>query len=143
MGFQYENNEPCGYLVFGNGWPILKIYQCCIQVDARRAHQAAILIKALIETAQKWRCSSISLWCAEDLDSNSFWRAMRFKQVGQRDVQNKRGRKHNGWVYWLSDLFEPSVDEISTISETGMAKLLAGTENEISRSQCSRMLPAS
>ena len=28
LWLQYENDEPCGYLAFGNGWPVLKVYQC-------------------------------------------------------------------------------------------------------------------
>lgn len=60
--------------------------------------------------AREWRCSSVSLWCAEDLESNTFWPAMGFNKVGQRDVKSRRGRKHNGWVYWLDDLFETGED---------------------------------
>src|SRR5690242_15372348 len=50
---QYENDEPCGYLAFGNGWPVLKVYQCCIQVDARRAAQATALVDKLISIARE------------------------------------------------------------------------------------------
>jgi hypothetical protein len=56
---QHENDEPCGYLAFGNGWPVLKVYQCCIQVDARRAAQATVLVDKLISIARRsgsWCC---------------------------------------------------------------------------------------
>jgi ribosomal protein S18 acetylase RimI-like enzyme len=95
---QYENDEPCGYLAFGNGWPVLKVYQCCIQVDARRAAQASALVLRLIDIARERNCVAISLWCADDLESNSFWQAMGFHFGGQREGGAKRGRKHNKWT---------------------------------------------
>jgi ribosomal protein S18 acetylase RimI-like enzyme len=99
---QYENNEPCGYLAFGNGWPVLKVYQCCIQVDARRAAQATALVNRLIGIARERNCIAISLWCADDLESNGFWRALGFHFGGQREGGQKRGRKHNKWTLLIS-----------------------------------------
>jgi len=99
---QYENGDPCGYLAFGNGWPVLKVYQCCIQVDARRATQATLLVQRLIEIARERNCVAISLWCAEDLESNGFWRAMGFHFGGQRQGGSARGRKHNKWVRFVT-----------------------------------------
>ncbi len=99
---QTENDEPCGYLAFGNGWPSLKVYQCCIQYDARRLDHATDLVLRLIAVARERGCTSISLWCADDLDANSFWRAAGFKFGGQRDNGNRRGRKHNHWFTVVS-----------------------------------------
>jgi ribosomal protein S18 acetylase RimI-like enzyme len=99
---QHENDEPCGYLAFGNGWPVLKVYQCCIQVDARRAAQATILVNKLIDIARKRNCIAISLWCADDLESNGFWQAMGFHFGGTRDNGNRRGRLHNKWVLFVT-----------------------------------------
>lgn len=98
---QTENDEPCGYLAFGNGWPVLKVYQCCIQYDARRIAHATALVKRLIATAQARSCTAISLWCADDLEANGFWRAMGFEFAGQREGGAKRGRKHNLWVMFV------------------------------------------
>ena len=106
LWLQYENDDPCGYLVFGNGWPVLKVYQCCIQTDARRAEHASTLIRALIRAAEDRGCLSVALWCADDLESNFFWPAMGFERSGTRDNGNCRGRMHTRWVYRLqSDLF--------------------------------------
>ncbi len=99
---QRENDEPCGYLAFGNGWPVLKVYQCCIQTDARRVAHATELVNRLIGIARDRNCMAISLWCADDLDSNGFWRAMGFQFGGQRDNGNRRGRKHNKWVLFVT-----------------------------------------
>lgn len=96
---QTENDTPCGYLAFGNGWPTLKVYQCCIQYDARRLDHASDLVNRLVAIARQRGCTAISLWCADDLEANSFWRASGFQFGGQRDVGNRRGRKHNAW--WL------------------------------------------
>jgi ribosomal protein S18 acetylase RimI-like enzyme len=98
---QRENDEPCGYLAFGNGWPTLKVYQCCIQYDARRLAHATQLVSRLISIAEARGCSSISLWCADDLDANSFWRSAGFTFSGQRSGGARRGRRHNCWVMWL------------------------------------------
>lgn len=95
---QYENGEPCGYLVYGNGWPVLKVYQCCIQVDARRAAQASALVNHLIDIARRRHCTAVSLWCADDLESNQFWAAIGFQFAGAREGGAKRGRIHNRWV---------------------------------------------
>jgi ribosomal protein S18 acetylase RimI-like enzyme len=99
---QRENDEPCGYLAFGNGWPVLKVYQCCIQVDARRAAQATALVDKLISIARERNCIAISLWCADDLESNGFWQAMGFHFGGQREGGQKRGRMHNKWVLFVT-----------------------------------------
>jgi GNAT superfamily N-acetyltransferase len=95
---QYENDDPCGYLAYGNGWPVLKVYQCCIQVDARRAAQATVLVNRLIDIARERNCIAISLWCADDLESNGFWQAMGFHFGGKREGGQKRGRMHNKWT---------------------------------------------
>lgn len=99
---QHENGEPCGYLAFGNGWPVLKVYQCCICFDARRVAHASELVRRLIEIARNRNCIAISLWCADDLDANGFWRAMGFQFGGQREGGAKRGRKHNKWVLFVT-----------------------------------------
>jgi len=99
---QHENDEPCGYLAFGNGWPVLKVYQCCIQTDARRAAQATALVDRLIAIAKERNCIAISLWCADDLESNQFWRAMGFHFGGRRPGGSRRGREHNRWMLMIS-----------------------------------------
>ena len=103
LWFQYENNEPCGYLIFGNGYPVCKVYQCCIQTDARRQNAASLLIRALIDRCNHHGFSSISLWCAEDLESNMFWQSMGFLKNGTRQGGKHRQRVHNHWVLKLTD----------------------------------------
>ena len=93
-----ENDEPAGFLVFGAGWPALRIYQACIQYDARRREHGAALVDRVIAEAQRRGCYLISLWCADDLPANEFWQAVGFHKVGERRGGDKRGRMHNHWV---------------------------------------------
>jgi hypothetical protein len=96
-----ENDEPCGFLVHGNGWPQMRIYQACIQYDARRREHGMALVAQLAEKARLSGCHDLRLWCADDLDSNDFWRAAGFEFVRQRTGGQRRGRLHNLWVLRL------------------------------------------
>jgi hypothetical protein len=50
------------------------------------------LVNRLIDIARERNCIAISLWCADDLESNGFWQAMGFHFGGQREGGQKRGR---------------------------------------------------
>jgi GNAT superfamily N-acetyltransferase len=95
---EQENGDPCGVLVFGNGWPTLRIYQAVVQYDARRREHGLRLVSQAIEEARKRGCHAIGLWCADDLDSNDFWQSAGFSFAGQRIGGRTRGRRHNRWV---------------------------------------------
>lgn len=103
-----ENDEPCGFLVYGAGWPVLKVYQACIQYDARRRRAGLDLVQRLTEIAARSH-RDISLWCADDLASNDFWQAAGFTLIGKREGGQRRGRMHNGWFLSVSapSLFPP------------------------------------
>lgn len=96
-----ENDDPCGYLVFGNGWPMVKVYQAVVDYSARRREHGLALVARLVERARRKGAQGISLWCADDLDANDFWRAAGFSFAGARRLANRRGRSHNRWVLWL------------------------------------------
>lgn len=96
-----ENQDLCGYLVFGAGFPRLRIYQACIQYDARRREHGLNLVKRLILTALDRGAEMISLWCADDLEANTFWKEAGFTLSGKREGGRKRGRNHNLWVMRL------------------------------------------
>src|SRR6185369_3627127 len=67
-----ENGEPCGFLVFGNGWPYMTVYQVAVEYDARRREHGLALVGRLIQKARERGCHAVSLWCANDLDANAF-----------------------------------------------------------------------
>lgn len=96
-----ENEDPCGYLIYGNGWPRLRIYQACIQYDARRREHGLRLVARVIREGLKRQCEIISLWCADDLDANEFWKSAGFSFGGKREGGIHRGRKHNLWIFRL------------------------------------------
>ena len=93
-----EGGELCGFLVWGAGWPILRVYQVCIQYDAQRREHGYRLVRRLIEKADCEGYEAISCYVADDIEANGFWKSCGFQLIGQRDVGNYRGRKHNHFV---------------------------------------------
>lgn len=102
LWMQTENDDLCGFLVWGNGWPALRVYQVCIQYDAQRRMHGAELVGRLIRKAEAEGYERISAWVADDIPANDFWHSMGFQFHGQRAGGSKRGRMHNAWVYWCS-----------------------------------------
>ena len=95
---QTENDEPCGFLVYGAGFPVMRVYQSCIQFDARRRENGMALVARLVAVAERRQCQGISLWCAQDLEANAFWSAAGFQLIGRREGGLRRGRIHNHWL---------------------------------------------
>ena len=93
-----ENGEPCGFMVWGAGWPVLRVYQVCIQYDSRRREHGFRLVRRLIEKADREGYEAISCYVADDIDANDFWRAAGFTHRGQRPGGRRRGRRLNHWV---------------------------------------------
>lgn len=96
-----ENDEWCGFMVWGAGWPVLRVYQVCIQYDARRREHGFRLVRRLIEKADLGGYEAISCYVADDIEANDFWRAAGFRCLGQRQGGSNRGRRHNHWVMWM------------------------------------------
>ena len=86
--------------MWGNGWPVLRVYQVCIQYDAQRRLHGAALVGRLINKAEAEGYDRISCWVADDIPANDFWQAMGFRMMGEREGGKHRKRKHNAWVYW-------------------------------------------
>lgn len=61
-----------------------KIAQICIQSDARKFERGRHLLSNVIGHGAKVGCHEFGCGCAEDLESNMFWRAMGWESVGQR-----------------------------------------------------------
>ena len=93
-----ENGDPCGFLVYGLGWPYMKVYQAAVEYDARRHEHGLALVGRLIQKARQRGCHAISLWCADDLAANAFWEAAGFAFAGKRQGGTRRGRQHNRWM---------------------------------------------
>ncbi len=93
-----ENSELCGFMVWGRGWPVLRVYQVCIQYDAQRREHGIALVRRLVQKADQEGYEAISCFVADDIDANAFWKAGGFLLVGQRDGGVARARRHNHWV---------------------------------------------
>ena len=95
-----ENGDLCGFLVWGGRHGLVKVYQVCVQDDARRLEHGAALIGKL--EAMTLGAESLSAWCAADLESNAFWQALGFVFSGSRMGGVRRGRVHHLWIKWLN-----------------------------------------
>lgn len=79
-----ENDDPVGFIYSTFGGGTAKIQQIAIQNDARRMERASALVERISHHALKERnCHSISLRCANDLESVKFWNALQFDAVGE------------------------------------------------------------
>lgn len=85
MIIEIENDEPCGFLIFTSVRERLKILMIAIQKDARRIFHATNLLSGMLTLEDTKRSEYIQLRCADDLPSNSFWRAVGFSLITQVD----------------------------------------------------------
>lgn len=96
-----ENGDLCGFLVFGATPPIFRIYQACVQYDARRRAHGFSMVGELIRRAHAAGADAVTLGCADDLAANEFWREAGFVFVGSRVGGRRRKRRVNRWVFYL------------------------------------------
>jgi hypothetical protein len=74
-----ENNDPCGFFLTSGMQPTVKIFQACVQTDARGLNHAKALLADLICRTAAAGGRSITLHCRDELESNGFWSACGFK----------------------------------------------------------------
>lgn len=101
---ELENDEPCGFLLHGPPGRVLRVYQTCVQVDARRISHALAMVAALRTRAVDGGSRAIVLHCAADLDANAFWSAAGFERVGTRVKSTRRDRQQIKWLLPLCDI---------------------------------------
>ena len=94
----FNNDDLVGFIVYGPGRTSCKVYQIWVREDARLIVHGRELIDGLREYSLACGLFRISLWCADDLPSNLFWRALRFRKVSQRPGGKHSGRTHNRYV---------------------------------------------
>lgn len=90
---QLYNGEPCGFLIHG---PIryrtpVTIWQCAIQIDARRIGSATALVNDLIARATSRESPKIRLAVRHDNDANLFWQSLRFIPIATSPAGKARG----------------------------------------------------
>lgn len=96
-----ENSDPCGFLLHGTYRKTLRIYQTCVQPDARRIDHGSDLWQQLVNDCIANDVHQIELHCAEDLEANQFWQAVGCRQIGQRIKSRHTGRVQLRWYYEL------------------------------------------
>lgn len=92
-----ENDEPAGFLIFGRGETETRIYQACVQYDARRRQHGLDMVEELAGIATRASKECLRLWCASDLEANEFWRLAGFQKAGTREGGQRSAREHILW----------------------------------------------
>jgi len=77
-----ENGDPCGYFLTGGLSRHVRIFQACVQLDARGLAHGIGLLSELITRAAHAGTQQISLHCRDGLASNGFWTACGFSSSG-------------------------------------------------------------
>lgn len=93
-----SNGDLVGFCLASFGNPIAKdrrgkIAQICIQEDARKIYRGRLLLEAVLAHGIAVGCRNFSCGCADDLESNLFWKAMNWQHYAQR----KGISYHNTW----------------------------------------------
>ncbi len=98
---EYENNELCGYLIWGIGWPWMRIYQACVEYDLRWLGHGKRLVRKAVQIAKKNKCSAITLGCRDTNEAIKFWTALGFEILGTRKGGKRRGATIIQFVVWI------------------------------------------
>lgn len=101
----HNNGDHVGHCMWVVTERIAKIYMTWVRPDARMILHGRALVDAIEKAAANERCSLISLWCAEDLAANIFWRAIGFTNCGWRFGRGQKPRRH---ILWRRDILLPA-----------------------------------
>jgi hypothetical protein len=96
-----ENDDHAGYILGRNSLRydrrIAPITQAAVCMDARRRHLGLALVEAWCSAAYQDGRSCVQCWCADDLESATFWPAVGFTAIARRWPQNSRRRSLTLW----------------------------------------------
>lgn len=95
------DEDPVGILLVGPIKRDTRVYQACVQEDARRIYHGSGLLTELVQEATAAGAHRISLWCASDLPSNAFWQACGFARTRSRVKSKRTGRPQTEWTLML------------------------------------------
>lgn len=96
-----ENTDPCGFLLLGPKKKTWRIYQTCVQTDARLQDHGSDLVEQIIQQAIDASVHQIQLWCAADLPANAFWKSLGFQPISTRHKRKEKNRLQIGYRYEL------------------------------------------
>lgn len=86
-----DNDDLTGFLYGGVNHGHARVFQICIQPDARRWHRARLLVDTFLDFAAKRRADYCTLRVAVDIESNLFWQGIGFTLTGQS--KGRRGSR--------------------------------------------------
>lgn len=99
-----ENDDPCGFFLVGKlGVPQLRIFQACVQYDARGLKHGLLLLSDLITKAADSGTEFLSLHCRDGLESNGFWSACGFHLAEISAVGTSRRKVVHTWHLRIGD----------------------------------------
>lgn len=78
-----KNPDPVGFVMMSYG-KVAKVNQIVIQEDARKIERGRALLTEAIKHGNLRGIHDFGCGCANDLESNLFWTAMRWEKVNQR-----------------------------------------------------------
>lgn len=120
-----ENGDPCGYFLIGAPGERIRIFQACVQLDARGLGHAHTLLTDLIGNAAYAGASRITLHCRDGLESNGFWSACGFRSGGLILGGGARRKVVHEWELSICDaLTNPAIPYAAGFLRT----LRAGTQ---------------
>lgn len=106
-----ENGDPAGYIVGRDKlrWNIAlrPITQAAIDYSAQRRHHGLRLVARAALDAREAGQMAIQAMCREDLDSNAFWKAAGFEEIGRYAPQTARQKNMICWRLRLTN-FTPA-----------------------------------
>lgn len=85
MIIEIENDCPCGFLIWSKKSCRIKVLMIAIQKDARRIFHATNLLSGMLSLEDTEGATFIQLRCADDLESNQFWKGCGFNLITQVD----------------------------------------------------------
>ena len=129
-----ENGEPCGYFLTGGfGVQRLRIFQACVQMDARGLDHGISLLSSTINSALITGTHHITLHCRDGLESNGFWSACGFKSEGLLFGGKARRKLIHQWRLDIADaISNPVLPYASRL----LASLRSGSSKNALSSAC-------
>ena len=86
-----DNDDLTGCLYTGVWKGLGKVFQICIQEDARRWYRAQLLMQTFMQTCRQCLVACVTLRVAEELEAVHFWESIGFTHVG--NTHGKLGRR--------------------------------------------------
>lgn len=129
-----ENGDPAGYFLTGGlETRQLRIFQACVQIDARGLKHGILLLSDLITRAAASGTHFLSLHCRDGLESNGFWSACGFKNGGLILGGQARKKIVMQWELDIRDaISNPSLPYAGHL----LASLRAGTQQSALENAC-------